>query len=150
MKTFYLLIALSLIQPTHATVDIQGQATIVVKNDSEEYFVQTVPTSFCIGIESFSLAEAITKPVVIKSKYGCGNPAFMERSVQVNEATCAKLSATEVPNSDGSFNPYTVSIKKDLSQCGDKAKNPDFLDALDRAIDNTYRANNYQIVKLSE
>lgn len=133
---------------TNATVDIQGQATIVVKNFSEEYFLQTVPTSFCIGIESFSLADAITQPVKIKSRYGCGNPSSFSREEQINQATCAKLTAQEIPNDDGSYNPYTVSVKKDLSLCGGKAIDPDFVKALDRAIYNTYNANGYQVVRL--
>lgn len=130
-----------------ATVDVQSQATIVVENfDSGEYFLQTVPAEYCVGIDSLTLATAITQPVTIRSNYGCGSDMISES--QVNAATCATVTAEEVTNPDGSYNFKNVSIKIDVSKCGDKKNNKKFTDALEKAVYNTYNASGYQVVNL--
>ena len=125
-----------------ATVDIQGQATIVVESYHDDgFFLRTVPTDYCVGIGSYALAIAITQPVTIKSNYGCGGDAF---NTQINAASCAVVSALETQSHKH------IAVKRDISKCGELANNPRFVKALDDAIYNTFNANGYQVVSIIE
>lgn len=149
MKTIIILIASLFTVGAMATVDVQGEATIVVEEvqESGSYFLRTVPTEYCVGIDSYALATAITQPVMIKTNYGCGHSGDMIGEAQVNAATCAVISANEENNADGSYNPRTVSIKVDLSKCGAKASNNNFVRAVENAVHNSFNANRYQVVR---
>jgi len=137
-----------------ATVDVQGQATIVVENYHAEgegrdaFFLQVVPTDFCVGIGSLALATAITQPVSIKANYGCGHSGNMIVDAQVNAATCAVVTATETTNADGSYNGTIVNVSLDVSGCGEKANNKYFVNTLIDAIYATYNQNGYQVTGL--
>lgn len=149
MKAMILVLVSLFSVTSFATFDMQGEATIVVESYYEDsgYHLKTVPTDMCVGVLPSSLALAITKPVTIKSNYGCGSG--MIHDTQINAATCAKVEAEEVDNPDGSYNQYTVAVTMDISGCGKKAADKNFVKALTQAIYNTLNSNGYQIVKFN-
>lgn len=147
MKLIALFISFFCFNTAFATVDVQGEVTIVVSdyNSDGEYFLRTVPTDYCVGIDSYAIAMAITMPVTINSGYGCG--AKVSKS-QVNEATCAKINVEEVELSNGSIDTQSIKVRKDLSKCGEKSRNIKFVEALDNAIKNSFISKGYKIVEL--
>ena len=149
MKSIIFVLVSLLGSLSFATHDVLGEVTIVVEDYNSEsgYSLKTVPTDYCVGIESYSLATAITQPVTIKTNYGCGTPAFDK---QINEAVCAKVNVNEVNNPDGSHNHRTVSIDLDLSGCGAKASDFHFVRVLTDAIYKSYNDQGLQIVRFSK
>ena len=147
MKILILLLLFVSGHTAYATVDVQGEAYIVVEDvhQDDAYDLRKVPVEYCAGIPALTLPQAVTKPVIIKSNYGCGHSGAMVFDQQINAATCVAVNANEVANADGSYNPRTVSISVDMSNCESKALSDNFQRAVSNAIHKTLNLNGYQV-----
>ena len=146
MKVLLSFLAVSLLgSASFATVDANTSIYIVVdsENDSGEYSVQQAPASFCVGIMTLALAEAITKPVLISKGYSCGNEGVVENT---NALTCVVINAEEVWDGD-KLKLNQVRLSTNLDGCGEKKDDKAFQAAVDSAIKKTYKLNGIKIVK---
>jgi hypothetical protein len=119
MKLTQTLVALPLIFAgvANATVDVQDRVTIVSEDiQAGGYFTQSVPAEYCMGILPYSLAQAITRPVIIQDNYGCGSDSSSTKDV--NAASCAVIHAEEVER-NGEIISDEVNLKIDTSKCSD-------------------------------
>lgn len=117
---------------------------IVVQNYHDgTYFLKPVPLKTCVNDGIDSVLKAVTQPVTVKANYGCGHPEVMQIDTQINEASCAVVTAVAEDREASE-----VDVRIDFSGCGTKASNSQFVNAVQEAVRRSMRVNFYTVVFL--
>jgi hypothetical protein len=99
---------------SHATVDANDKAFIVVQNvQSEEFFVERVPIIGCYGLARGPQLVQLTAEYKATSNIGCGGETFYDN---INYLTCAKVVSFK---NSADYSTITE-IKLDISKCAAK------------------------------
>ena len=130
-----------------ATEDINTHAFVVIEDyntpSNTNYRLESVPTSFCVGIVAHGIAKSIIQPVKIMTSYGCGSTNIQE--VNINLGSCAKISSEEVEQHDFSV----VKIAVDLSACGALQKDKDFVKTFEQAVRKSMAVGKVRVTSLT-